>query len=241
MAGILGRITRVFGSGADPQPTDPGPDSYHEQTQLLHAVRRGAAEVASSRKRLAQQMTQLASEIDSLTVTARRALEQGRADLAQEALLRKQRLLDELATLDAQHDQLQLTEEQLVLTSTRLQAKLDAIRAKRETVWATYSAAEAQARVDRALASLDPDLGRAEQIVRRAAQHATTPTVAPQTPVTGDQPEWAERVEGELAAMKAELASRGLVDAAHGSYQQPTSSDDGEIRDTWHAEGGTSR
>mgnify|MGYP002132104497 CR=1 FL=1 len=48
MAGILGRITRVFGSSDDPQPTDPLQNSYGQQTQLLQEVRRGAAEVATS-------------------------------------------------------------------------------------------------------------------------------------------------------------------------------------------------
>ena len=42
--------------------------------------------------------------------------------------------------------------------------------------------------------------------------------------------------------MKSELAGREPVDATHGSYRQPAPSQDaGEIRDEWHAEGGTSR
>ena len=242
MAGILGRITRVFGSSDDPQPTDPLQNSYGQQTQLLQEVRRGAAEVATSRKRLAQQMAQLASEIDSLTMTARRALEQGRDDLAREALLRKQSLTDELATLDDEHDRLQLTEEQLVLTSTRLQAKLDAIRTKQKTIWATFSATEAQTRVDQALAGLDPDLGHAEDVVREAARHGGAPIHAQQTADADDLSERAERAAEELVAMKSELAGREPVDATHGSYRQPAPSQDaGEIRDEWHAEGGTSR
>lgn len=120
-------------------------------------------------------------------------------------------LTDELATLDDEHDRLQLAEEQLVLTGTRLQAKLDAIRTKQKTIWATFSTAtEAQTRVDQALAGLDPDLGHAEHVVREAARLAGAPIHAQQTADADDLSERAERA-AELVAMKSELAGHKIA------------------------------
>lgn len=238
MAGIFRRITRALGSNDEPeQPVDPIRDAYGEQIELLQQVRRGAAEVAANRKRLAQHMTQLAAEVDSLTVSARRLLEQGRDDLAREALARKQSLSAQLSALEAEHDQLRLTEERLVLTSTRLQAKIDAIRTKRETVWASYSAAEAQARVAAAVAALDGDIGRAGQVVQQAAQQTEAVAAPPQVASELRQADFAELAAGELAAMKAELANRAPVEAGHGSYRQPGEPAEPDVQDAWPADG----
>ena len=78
--------------------------------------------------------------------------------------------------------------------------------------------------------------------MKSAARHGGAPIVAQQAADVDDLPERAERAAEELVAMKSELAGREPVDAAHGSYRQPARSQDaGEIRDEWHAEGGTSR
>ena len=237
MAGIFRRITRALGSNGEPeQPADPIRDAYGEQIELLQQVRRGAAEVAANRKRLAQHMTQLAAEVDSLTVSARRLLEQGRDDLAREALLRKQSLSAQLTALEAEHDQLRLTEERLVLTSTRLQAKIDAIRTKRDTVWASYSAAEAQARVAAAFAALDGDLGRAGQVVQQAAQQSDAVAAPQQVASELRQGDFDEQAASELAAMKAEIASRAPIEAEHGSYRQPGEPAEPDVQDTWPAD-----
>lgn len=254
MAGMRARISRVFGSGKDDsRPADdqkaPFEDHFAEQTELLQQVRRGAASVAASRKLLAQQLTRVAAELDSLTLTARRSLQQGREDLAREALLRRQGLARQLAALECDHGQLQLEEERLVLTSTRLQAKLDTLRARQETDWATYSAVEAQARVDEALQAMSADVGNAGQTVQRAAASAraseasaaaTDMLLSVPAPIPADdQAELAARAEKELAAMKAELASDGPVQAGQGVYSQPGQEEGtSPVQDVWGLEEG---
>lgn len=251
MAGLLDRISRVFGTGKDNSqpPADPRTlfeDYFAEQTELLQKVRRGAAGVASSRKLLAQQLTKLAAEMDSLTLAARRSLDQGRDDLAREALLRKQQLARQLAELEAEHAQLQLEEERLVLISTRLQAKLDTIRARHASQWATYSAAEARLRVEEALDGISADVGNADEAVQLAAvrTRASQASLAASDALLGPgqaAPEAKTEVDetqagAELAALKAELAARGPVAADHGAYLQPGQRGPSQVQDSWDVE-----
>lgn len=251
MAGLLDRISRVFGGGKDvlqpsPDRREQFEDHFAEQTELLQQVRRGAASVASSRKLLARQLVKVAAEMDSLTVSARRALQQGRDDLAREALLRRRQLAQQLAVLERDHDQLQLEEERLVITSTRLQAKLDAIRVRQDADSATYSAAEARARVGEALDQMRTDVGRADAAVQQAAARTRTSqaSLAATEAIldlrhlasTADDLDLAAGVADELAAMKTELAAPGPVETGQGSYLQPGRGDAGGVQDAWGRE-----
>ena len=115
----------------------------------MQKVRRGVADVATSRKRVELQANGLNTQIDKLTQQAQKALEVGREDLAREALTRRSGLQQQLSDLQVQHAQLQGEEEKLTRASQRLQAKVDAFRTRKETIKATYSAAEAQTRIQR--------------------------------------------------------------------------------------------
>ena len=63
--------------------------SYQRQLELLQKVRRGVADVATSRKRVELQANELNTQVDKLTQQAQKALEVGREDLAREALTRR--------------------------------------------------------------------------------------------------------------------------------------------------------
>ncbi|WP_341729012.1 PspA/IM30 family protein [Brooklawnia sp.] len=220
MAGIIDRIARAFGSqNGDPKPANDTrgelEDAYTQQIELLQQVRRGASSVASSRRRLAAQLVDLAAEIDSLTGTAHRLIDQGQDRLAQEALVRKQTLLQQLAGAEAQHRLLQREEENLILTATRLQAKVDSIRAKQHTVWAQDSAAEASAKVTAALGGID--LGQAGAVVQRADALLQAP-VEPESPAAD---ELNAAAADELTAIRAELVGRAPAAPGQGSYVQP--------------------
>jgi len=56
--------------------------SYQKQLELLQKVRRGVADVATSRKRVELQATQLQSQSQKLQDQAQKALSMGREDLA---------------------------------------------------------------------------------------------------------------------------------------------------------------
>ncbi len=232
MAGIFERIALMFKSKANKaldkyeDPRETLDYSYEKQLDLLRKVRRGVADVATSRKRVELQAQQLNSQMERYAQTAQRALEANREDLAREALVRKQGLATQLADLQTQHATLQGEEEKLVRASTRLQAKVDAFRTRKETIKATYSAAEAQTRINEAFTGISEEMSDVGLAIQRAEDKtmqlqarasavdellASGALEDPTGSVQGDLDRELEAisagstVENELAAMKAQL------------------------------------
>jgi len=142
--------------------------SYEKQLDLLQKVRRGVADVATSRKRVELQIKQLESQSDKLEGQARAALAQGREDLAREALTRRSGLNHQISDLSVQLASLQEQEEKLTTASQQLQAKVESFRTKKETIKATYSAAEAQTKINEAFSGISDELGDVGLAVQRA-------------------------------------------------------------------------
>ncbi len=142
--------------------------SYERQVEMLAKVRRGVADVATSRKRLELQVGQLQASADKLTGQAQQALTIGREDLAREALTRKQAALAQLADLRAQRDGLAGEEAKLTLAAQRLQAKVEAFRTRKETIKATYTAAEAQTRIGEAVSGISEEMSDVGLAMQRA-------------------------------------------------------------------------
>jgi phage shock protein A len=142
--------------------------SYQRQLEMLQKVKRGVADVATSRKRVELQAQQLQDKASKLHDQAKQALEAGREDLAKEALARRAAIQPQLEVLRVQHEQLQTEESKLVLASSRLQAKVDAFRTRKETIKATYTAAEAQAGIGEALTGISEEMGDVGLAVQRA-------------------------------------------------------------------------
>ena len=174
MSGIFQRMSMIFRAKADKaldkaeDPRETLDYSYQRQLELLQKVRRGVADVATSRKRVELQANGLNTQIDKLSQQAQKALEVGREDLAREALTRKSGLQQQLGDLQTQHAQLQGEEEKLVRASQRLQAKVDAFRTRKETIKATYSAAEAQTRINEAFTGIGEEMGDVGMAIQRA-------------------------------------------------------------------------
>jgi phage shock protein A len=160
------KATKALDRAEDPNETLDY--SYQKMLEMQQKVRRGVADVATSRKRLELQMKQLQQGSDKLTNQAQAALAQGREDLAREALTRKSGISGQLADLQTQHAQLQGEEEKLTLASQRLQAKIEAFRTKKETLKATYNAAQAQSRVNEAFSGISEEMGDVGLAVQRA-------------------------------------------------------------------------
>src|SRR5271170_7892802 len=172
--GVMKRVSLIFKAKANTaldkmeDPRETLDYSYQRQLELLTKVRRGVADVATSRKRVELQMNQLQQQSNKLQDQARKALSMGREDLAREALGRKssaQTQLDELAT---QYAQLQGEEEKLTVASQRLQSKVDAFRTRKETIKATYTAAEAQTRINEAFSGISEEMGDVGMAIQRA-------------------------------------------------------------------------
>src|SRR5699024_5367109 len=170
---IFQRIATIFGAKANKaldkaeNPNETLDYSYQKQLELLQKVRRGVADVATSRKRLELQMNQLEQQQDKLSGQAQKAMEIGREDLAREALTRKSGLTQQINDLQSQHEGLQGEEQKLTLASQRLQAKVDALRTKKEALKATYNAAEAQSKIGEAFSGISEELGDVGMAVRR--------------------------------------------------------------------------
>ena len=137
---VMKRLKMIFSakaSAAMDRAEDPRQTldySYERQLEMLQKVRRGVADVATSRKRLELQGQQLQQQSDKLEAQGRQALAAGREDLAREALTRRSGITQQQTDLATQHAALQAEEEKLTLASQRLQAKVDAFRTKKETI-----------------------------------------------------------------------------------------------------------
>ena len=142
--------------------------SYQKQLELLAKVRRGVADVATSRKRVELQVNQLEQQSAKLQEQAQKAINMGREDLAREALTRKSGLTTQINDLRAQHAQLQGEEEKLTLAQQRLQAKVESFRTRKETIKATYTAAEAQTRINEAVTGISEEMGDVGLAIQRA-------------------------------------------------------------------------
>jgi len=172
--GLMKRLSSIFKAKASKaldraeDPRETLDYSYERQLELLQKVRRGVADVATARKRIELQATQLQSSSARLEGQARQALSQGREDLAREALSRRAAIAGQLDGLQAQQNQLDAEEAKLTDASRRLEAKVEAFRTRKETIKATYTAAEAQTKIGEAVAGISEEMGDVGLSMQRA-------------------------------------------------------------------------
>jgi phage shock protein A len=171
---LMKRISLIFRSKANTaldraeDPRETLDYSYQRQLDLLSKVRRGVADVATSRKRVELQVNQLEAQAAKLQDQATKAIAMDREDLAREALTRKSGVAGQISDLKAQHAQLQGEEEKLTLAQQRLQAKVESFRTRKETIKATYTAAEAQTRINEAMSGIGEEMGDVGLAIQRA-------------------------------------------------------------------------
>ncbi len=171
---VMKRVSMIFKAKANKaldkmeDPRETLDYSYQRQLELLTKVRRGVADVATSRKRVELQINQLELQSGKLQDQGRKALAGGREDLAREALTRRSGVQGQIGDLRAQYASLQAEEEKLTIASQRLQAKVDAFRTRKETIKATYTAAEAQTRIGEAVSGISEEMGDVGMAIQRA-------------------------------------------------------------------------
>src|SRR6478752_6878951 len=108
---IKAKVSKLLDRAEDPAETlDYG---YQKQVELLQNVKKGIADVVTSKKRLQMQQSKLEQQVVKLDTQARQALAQGREDLARMALERKNVTQTELQSLDSQITELEQQQEQL--------------------------------------------------------------------------------------------------------------------------------
>jgi phage shock protein A len=171
---VMKRVSLIFRAKANKaldrmeDPRETLDYSYQQQVEMLTRVRRGVADVATSRKRVELQMNSLQKEVNRRDGQARDALSKGREDLARAALQNKAGLQGQLSDLQGQYANLQEQEEKLTVASQRLQSKVDAFRTRKETIKATYTAAEAQTRINEAFSGISEEMGDIGLAIQRA-------------------------------------------------------------------------
>lgn len=144
--------------------------SYEKQLTLLQNVKRGVAEVTTSKKRLELQKAKLQMNTDRLDSQAKEALLAGREDLARKALENKAALQGQAATLDQQIADLSDQQQKLMAAESRLASKVEAFRTRKETIKAQYSAAEAQVKVTESVTGISEEMADVGMAVSRAEE-----------------------------------------------------------------------
>ena len=241
---VMKRVSMIFRAKANKaldkmeDPRETLDYSYQTQLELLQKVRRGVADVATSRKRVELQMNQLEQSSNKLDKQARDALSAGREDLAREALSRKSGVQGQLSDLQVQYASLQGEEDKLTRASQRLDAKVQSFRTRKETIKATYTAAEAQTRINEAFTGISEEMGDVGMAIQRAedktAQMQARAGAIDELMASGalddvvsgphddiqaelDRMGAGHDVDGELARMKAELAQGSAPRQLEGS------------------------
>ena len=201
---------------------DPGDRfdyAYQRYLELLTRVRRGVADVATSRKRFELQIRQLELQTAKLADQSAKALEAGRDDLAQEAGVRRSAAAAQLAEMRGQCAELQAQEEKMTMASQRLQARVDAFRTRKETFKATYRAARSGQAVTEALVSIGDLAGDAD--VDAVAEARVDSAIAAGRQGMEEMLESARSFEREAGTGTDERAGAWLAGASEDSAPGP--------------------
>jgi phage shock protein A len=171
---ILRRMSDVFQqkvSAAVDKAEDPSQAldlSYQKQLDALQQARRSVADVLTSEKRLELQADQLTASIAKLQNQARMALDQGKEDLAREALTRAQVAKTQLDGLTQQIETVKQQEQKLEITVQKLQARIETFRMQRDTMKAQYQAAKASTNVSETATGLSEQMADVSMMVDRS-------------------------------------------------------------------------
>lgn len=163
---IKAKMSKLIGAAEDPRETLDY--SYEKQLDLLQNVKRGVADVATSKKRLQLQKEKLLLNIQNLESQARDAVRANREDLARLALERKNGITSQIAGLDQQIASLETEQAKLVAAEQRLSTKVEVFRTKKETIKAQYSAAEAQVKISESVSGISEEMADIGTSIERA-------------------------------------------------------------------------
>jgi phage shock protein A len=163
---VKAKISKLLDRAEDPAETLDY--SYQKQIESLQNVKKGIADVVTSKKRLQLQEEKLRQQVVKLDTQARQALSAGQEDLARTALERKNVIQSELQSLDTQVAQLEQQQEQMTASEQKLRTKIEQFRSKKEVIKAQYSAAEAQVRISEAATGVGEEMADVGLAMQRA-------------------------------------------------------------------------
>jgi phage shock protein A len=174
MAGQSGRFTTVIKAKINKMldkaedPAEVLDYSYQRQLESLQGVKKGIADVVTSKKRLQMQSSKLEQSVVKLDTQARQALGQGNEELARTALERKNIAQTELQSMDGQVAELEAQQQKLIESEQKLRTKIESFRTKKEVIKAQYSASEAQVRISEAATGVGEEMADVGLAMQRA-------------------------------------------------------------------------
>ena len=168
---VKAKMSKLIDAAEDPRETLDY--SYEKQLELLQNVKRGVADVTTSKKRLQLQRAKLLQSSETLEKQAREALRADREDLARLALERKSAIDAQVAGLDQEIATLESEEEKLVAAEKRLATKVEVFRTRKETIKAQYSAAEAQVKISESVSGISEEMADIGVSIERAENKTT--------------------------------------------------------------------
>jgi phage shock protein A len=173
--GLMSRFSNLFKAKTSivldklEKPEEMLDYSFEKQRELLNRLRRDVAEVVTAKKRLEMQKAKLVANTSTLDDQARRALDSNLEDLARLALERKNAILQQVASMDNQINDIQMQQQKLEDTEKRLSNKVEEFKTRKEVIKAQYSSAEAQVRIKESVTEISEmsdvgvSLNRAEE------------------------------------------------------------------------------
>ena len=163
---IKSKMNKVLNRMEDPRETLDY--SYEKQLELLQNVKRGVAEVTTSKKRLELQRAKLTQNIDKLDGQAKDAIAANRDDLARLALERKTALVQQVDGINREVADLEKQEEKLIAAEKRLSTKVEIFRTRKESIKAQYSAADAQVKINESVTGISEEMADVGLALERA-------------------------------------------------------------------------
>ena len=163
---VKAKMSKLIDAAEDPRETLDY--SYEKQLELLQNVKRGVADVATSKKRIQLQRAKLQQNADTLEKQAREAVRADREDLARLALERKNAIDSQIAALDQEIAGLEAEQQKLVDAERRLSTKVEVFRTRKETIKAQYSAAEAQVKISESVSGISEEMADIGVSIERA-------------------------------------------------------------------------
>lgn len=172
--GLISRMETVFKSKMNKvlnrmeDPRETLDYSYEKQLELLQNVKRGVADVATSKKRLQLQRAKLIQSNEKLEKQARDAVTADREDLARLAIERKSALSQQIENIDREIEELDKQQEKLGESKKRLSTKVEIFRTRKESIKAQYSAAEAQVKINKSVTGISEEMADVGLALERA-------------------------------------------------------------------------
>lgn len=147
-------------------------ETYREQTRLLQQVRRGVADVATSRKRVEVQLAALRQTEAQLDDEARQAVSRGDDAAARSALGRKVELEKAETDLAERHASLKAQEDKLQVSAQQVESGVERFRMRRDTLTARHAAASARSEINSATTGITAASGELGQAMAAAERDA---------------------------------------------------------------------